>query len=140
LCQGDSGYNEIKWEVDRLMSKKILIVDDSPVVLAMLEDALVGMGYAVTAVGSGRDGLKQIEATKFDLVITDLSMPVMDGITFVKAAKQLPNCKFVPVVFLSAEEDAAKVSEAKQAGASTFLRKPFKENQLRTILQVVLGA
>lgn len=122
------------------MSKKILIVDDSPVVLAMLEDALVGMGYRVTAAGNGQDGLKQIEAGKFDLIITDLSMPVMDGIAFVKAAKQLPNCKFVPVVFLSSEEDEAKISEAKRAGASTFLRKPFKENQLATILKVVLGA
>jgi two-component system chemotaxis response regulator CheY len=122
------------------MSKQILIVDDSPVVLAMLEDALSGMGYAVTAAANGQAGLKQIEAGKFDLIITDLSMPVMDGIAFVKAAKQLANCKFVPIVFLSSEEDAAKIAEARQAGASTFLRKPFKENQLRTILQVVLGA
>ncbi|NJC89064.1 MAG: response regulator [Desulfuromonas sp.] len=122
------------------MSKKILIVDDSPVVLAMLEDALAGMGYAVTAANNGQAGLKQIEAGKFDLIITDLSMPVMDGIGFVKAAKQLPNCKFVPIVFLSSEEDEAKIAEAKKAGASTFLRKPFKENQLATILKVVLGA
>ena len=122
------------------MSKHILIVDDSPVVLAMLEDSLAGMGYRVTAAGNGKDALRQVETTKFDLIITDLSMPVMDGISFVKAAKQLPNCKFVPIVFLSSEEDEAKISEAKKAGASTFLRKPFKENQLRTILQVVLGA
>ena len=122
------------------MSKKILIVDDSPVVLAMLEDALAGMGYAVTAANNGQAGLQQIERAKFDLIITDLSMPVMDGIAFVKAAKQLPNCKFVPVVFLSSEEDEAKIAEAKKAGASTFLRKPFKENQLATILKVVLGA
>lgn len=122
------------------MRKKILIVDDSPVVLAMLEDALAGMGYAVTAANNGQAGLQQIELAKFDLIITDLSMPVMDGIAFVKAAKQLPNCKFVPVVFLSSEEDEAKIAEAKKAGASTFLRKPFKENQLATILKVVLGA
>ena len=122
------------------MSKKILIVDDSPVVLAMLEDALVGMGYAVTAASNGRDALKQLETGKFDLIITDLSMPVMDGIGLVKAAKLLPSCKFVPVVFLSSEEDTEKISEAKKAGASTFLRKPFKENQLATILKIVLGA
>ncbi len=69
------------------MSKQILIVDDSPVVLAMLEDALVGMGYGVTAAANGEEGLKQVEARKFDLIITDLSMPVMDGISFVKAVK-----------------------------------------------------
>ena len=84
--------------------------------------------------------MKKVAAGKFDLIITDLNMPVMDGITFIKKAKQLPNCKFVPIVFLSSEEDETKIVEAKQAGASTFLRKPFKENQLRTILQVVLGA
>lgn len=122
------------------MSKRILIVDDSPVVLAMLEDALGGMGYATVAAVDGQAALRQVEAHKFDLILTDLSMPVMDGIAFVKAAKQLPNCKFVPIVFLSSEEDEAKIAEAKKAGASTFLRKPFKENQLRTILQVVLGA
>jgi two-component system chemotaxis response regulator CheY len=122
------------------MSKKILIVDDSPVVLAMLEDSLVGLGYIVTAAVNGQEGLKQVEAGKFDLILTDLSMPVMDGISFVKAAKQLPSCRFVPIVFLSSEEDEAKIAEAKRAGASTFLRKPFKENQLATILKVVLGA
>jgi len=122
------------------LAKQILIVDDSPSVLAMLEDMLAELGYQVTAVGNGKDACRQIEGTKFDLIITDLTMPVMDGIEFVKTAKQQPNCKFVPIVMLSSEEDEARITAARQVGISTFLRKPVRENQLKTILKVVLGS
>jgi two-component system chemotaxis response regulator CheY len=54
-------------------------------------------------------------------------MPAMDGITFVQTAKQMLNCKFVPIIMLSSEEDEAKIAEAKQVGIFTFLRKPVKE-------------
>lgn len=121
------------------MSKKILIVDDSPSVLAILEDMLQDAGYAVVAASDGRSALAKVDADIFDLIITDLTMPVMDGITFMREAKSRPNCKFVPIVMLSSEEDADKIAEAKKSGASTFLRKPFKESQLLAILRVVLG-
>jgi len=122
------------------MAKKILIIDDSPSVLAILEDMLVDLGYDVTAVGDGAKACRLLEMTRFDLIITDLTMPVMDGITFVQTAKQMPNCKFVPIVMLSSEEDETKIAAAKKVGISTFLRKPVKEVQLKTILQVVLGS
>ena len=122
------------------MTKKILIVDDSPSVLAILDDMLQDLGYATASAGNGRDALNLIEQTKFNLIITDLTMPVMDGMTFVEQAKKLPNCKFVPIVMLSSEEDEAKIAEAKQVGISTFLRKPVKEVQLKIILQVDLGS
>ena len=121
------------------MAKHILIVDDSPSVLAILEDMLSDLGYAVTTAGNGQEALARVEETKFDLIITDLTMPVMDGFGFVQRAKQMPNCKFVPIVMLSSEEDEAMIAAAKKAGISTFLRKPIKENQLKTILKVVLG-
>lgn len=122
------------------MAKKILIIDDSPSVLAILEDMLVDLGYDVTAAGDGAKACRLLEITRFDLIITDLTMPVMDGITFVQTAKQMPNCKFVPIVMLSSEEDETKIAAAKKVGISTFLRKPVKEVQLKTILQVVLGS
>lgn len=122
------------------MAKKILIVDDSPSVLAILEDMLRDLGYDVVAATNGKEGLSRVEETKFDLIITDLTMPVMDGFDFVQQAKRMPNCKFVPIVMLSSEEDEDKIATAKQVGISTFLRKPIKENQLKTILQVVLGS
>lgn len=122
------------------MAKKIMIVDDSPSVLAILDDMLVDLGYEVTAADNGKQACGLLETSRFDLIITDLSMPVMDGITFAQTAKQMPNCKFVPIVMLSSEEDEAKIAAAKKVGISTFLRKPVKEVQLKTILQVVLGS
>ncbi len=122
------------------MAKKILIVDDSPSVLAVLEDMLEDLGYAVSPATDGKKACQMIELERFDLIITDLTMPVMDGIAFVQTAKKMPNCKFVPIVMLSSEEDEEKIAAAKQVGISTFLRKPVKEVQLKTILQVVLGS
>ena len=122
------------------MAKTILIVDDSPSVLAILEDMLVDLGYAATAVSNGKQACQLLETKRYDLIITDLTMPVMDGIVFAQTAKQMPNCKFVPIVMLSSVEDEAKIAEAKRVGISTFLRKPIKEVQLKTILQVVLGS
>lgn len=122
------------------MAKKILIVDDSPSVLAVLEDMLDELGYEVTAASNGKKACQLLETHRYDLIITDLTMPVMDGTVFAQTAKQMPNCKFVPIVMLSSEEDTAKIAEAKRVGISTFLRKPVKEVQLKTILQVVLGS
>lgn len=117
-----------------------MIVDDSPSVLALLHDILDGFGYAVTSALNGEEACAQVENTKFNMIITDLTMPVMDGMEFTKKAKQMPNCKFVPIVMLSGEEDETKITEAKLMGISTFLRKPIKENQLKTIMQIVLGS
>ncbi len=122
------------------MAKKILIVDDSPSVLAVLEDMLDELGYEVETADNGKLACELLETNRYDLIITDLSMPVMDGIVFVQTAKKMPNCKFVPIVMLSSEEDESKIAAAKQVGISTFLRKPVKAVQLKTILQVVLGS
>ena len=121
------------------MKKNILVVDDSHVVLAMLSDMLESLGFAVTGALTGAEACQQIEAQKFNLIITDLNMPNMDGIEFTKKAKKHPNCKFVPIVMLSGEDDEDRIAVAKRIGISTFLRKPVKESQLKTILQVILG-
>ena len=90
----------------------------------------------------GPEGVEVLRkhGSAIDLVLLDMTMPVMDGLQFVQAAKQMPFCKFVPIVMLSSEEDEAKIAQAKQVGVSTFLRKPIKENQLKTILTLVLGS
>jgi two-component system chemotaxis response regulator CheY len=117
-----------------------MLVVDSPSVLAIFDDMLVDLGYEVTTADNGQQGCELLETNRYDLIISDLTLPVMDGITFVQTAKQMPNCKFVPIVMLSSEEAESKIAEAKQVGISTFLRKPIKEVQLKTILQVVLGS
>jgi len=119
--------------------KTILVVEDSPSVRAMLADMLENEGYKVMEAVDGYEAFKLVEYVKFDLIITDLTMPVMDGLEFIRQAKKLPLCRFVPIVVLSSEEDSRKVEEAKKSGASTYLSKPFKELQLRTMLKVVLG-
>jgi two-component system, chemotaxis family, chemotaxis protein CheY len=119
--------------------KTILIVDDSPSVRVLLADMLEEEGYKVVEAVDGFEAFKMVEYLKFDLIITDLSMPVMDGIEFIRLAKKQPLCRFVPIVVLSSEEDSRKVDAAKAAGASTYLSKPFKAPQLRAMLQVVLG-
>lgn len=122
-----------------MLKKTILIIDDSASMRAILSDMLEDAGYAVVEAVDGHAGLKLVTETKFDLIITDLSMPILDGISFVREAKKMASCKFVPIVVLTAEGDAGKLEEAKKAGASTWLSKPFKEKQLRAVLQMVLG-
>jgi two-component system chemotaxis response regulator CheY len=122
-----------------MVKKTILIIDDSASMRAILGDMLVDAGYNVVEAVDGYAGLELLKETKFVLIITDLSMPVLDGIAFVREAKKMASCKFVPIVVLTAEGDAAKLEEAKKAGASTWLTKPFKEKQLRAVLQMVIG-
>lgn len=122
-----------------MQKKTILVIDDSAAMRAILSDMLSAAGYDVKEASDGHLGLKTVQESKFDLIITDLTMPVMDGIQFLREAKKLPMCKFVPIVVLTSEEDAKKLEEAKQAGAATWLSKPFKENQLRAMLKLVLG-
>lgn len=122
-----------------MAEKTILVVDDSPAMRAILGDMLEKEGYKVVEAADGHEAFKLVEYLKFDLIITDLSMPVMDGIEFVREAKKLPLCRFVPIVVLTSEDDARRLEEAKNTGASTWLSKPFKENQLRAMLKMVLG-
>ena len=120
--------------------KKILVVDDCQVVLTMMDEMLTCLNYEVTTAIDGLDACEKLEDDSYNMIIVDLNMPRMNGVEFTKRAKQMPNCKFVPIVMLSAEDDEEKISEAKQVGISTFLRKPVSESQLGTILNVVLGA
>jgi two-component system, chemotaxis family, chemotaxis protein CheY len=122
-----------------MKEKTILIVEDSASMRAILADMLAAEGYSVMEAVDGQEAFKLVEYIQFDLIITDISMPVMDGIEFVTQAKKLPLCRFVPIVVLSGEDDTRKIEAAKRAGASTWLAKPFKANQLRAMLNLVLG-
>ena len=121
------------------MKKKILVVDDSPFMLKVIGDMLTNLSYEVTTVDSGRLACQKAESTRFDMIISDMNMPVMDGIEFTRQVKKYPSCKFVPVVMLSSEQNEDKISEARKVGISTFLSKPLNEKQLKTILQITLN-
>ena len=121
------------------MKQKILVLDDSPFMLTVIGDILKKLNYEVTTFDNASDACRKVESDRFDMIITDLNMPVMDGLEFTKRVRSYPNCRFVPIVMLSSEDDDEKVSRAKKLGISTFLRKPPNEAQLRTLLQITLG-
>ncbi|MFT3733783.1 MAG: response regulator [Rhodocyclaceae bacterium] len=108
------------------MSKTILIVDDSFSMRQTLGIALKGAGYEVTEASDGREALGKLDGSKFHLIISDVNMPNMDGLTFVKAAKELPAYRFTPIIMLTTESDTAKVQEGKAAGVRAWVVKPFQ--------------
>lgn len=121
------------------MKHKILIVDDSPFMLKLVSDMLLGLDYDVAAAGNGEEAYRMVEATRFDMIITDMNMPEMDGLELTRRVKALPNCRFVPILMLSGDGSEEKIADAKKIGVSTFLNKPPKEAQLKTLLQMTLS-
>lgn len=124
-------------EID--MMKKILVLDDSPFMLTIVSDILAGLNYDVTTIDNGKDACHKVEAQRYDLIITDMNMPGMDGLEFTRKVRALPGCRFLPIVMLSSEEDHDRIAEAKKLGISTFISKPPKEAQLKSILQIILN-
>ena len=112
------------------MAKTIMIVDDSASLRQVVSIALKGAGYDVIEGVDGRDGLSKLDGRKVHLIISDVNMPNMDGITFVKAAKQLPAYKFTPVIMLTTEAGDAKKQAGQAAGAKAWVVKPFQPTQM----------
>lgn len=112
------------------MSKTILIVDDSASIRQVVGLALKREGYDVIEAGDGVDALSKLNGVKIHLIISDVNMPNMDGITFVKEVKKLPNYKFTPVCMLTTESEQSKMQEGKVAGAKAWVVKPFQPPQL----------
>lgn len=115
--------------------KQILTVDDSASIRQMVNFTLTKAGYAVAEAVDGKDGLGKIAAGKFDLIITDLNMPNMDGIQMIAAVRKLPNYSFVPILMLSTESQAEKKDAGRKAGATGWIVKPFNAEQLVSVVQ-----
>ena len=112
------------------MAKTIMIVDDSASFRQVVGIALKGAGYDVIEACDGKDALAKLDGKKIHLIISDVNMPNMDGISFVKAAKQLPAYKFTPVIMLTTEAGDAKKAEGQTAGAKAWVVKPFQPAQM----------
>ena len=112
------------------MAKTIMIVDDSASLRQVVSIALKGAGYDVIDACDGKDALAKLDGRKIHLIISDVNMPNMDGITFVKAAKQLPAYKFTPVIMLTTEAGDGKKAEGQAAGAKAWVIKPFQPAQM----------
>jgi len=117
------------------MSKTIMVVDDSAALRQLVSIALKGAGYSVIEGRDGADALLKMTGQKINLIISDVNMPNMDGISFVSAVKQLPNYKFTPVIMLTTESEDRKKEQGKAAGAKAWVVKPFKPDVLLNAVQ-----
>ena len=117
----------------------ILAVDDSSSMRQMVSFTLKGAGHQVVEAQDGQDALNKAKSQQFDLIITDVNMPVMDGITFIRNLRAVPNYKFTPMLMLTTESAADKKAEGKAAGATGWIVKPFNPDQLLNTVSKVLG-
>jgi two-component system chemotaxis response regulator CheY len=121
------------------MSASILTVDDSASIRMAIKIALTGAGYATCEAGDGAQGIETAKTRAFDLIISDLNMPVMDGLTMIETLRGMPEQAGVPILFLTTESDGGLKERAKAAGATGWLTKPFDPDQLLRIVKKVLG-
>ena len=122
------------------MPKTILIVDDSSSLRTVVRLALVRAGYEVLEAGDGIEGLEQLEKGRVNLIVSDVNMPRMDGISFVRKLKENTRHKFTPVIMLTTEGQDAKKAEGRAAGAKAWIVKPFNPPQLLDAVSKLLPA
>jgi two-component system chemotaxis response regulator CheY len=121
------------------MSANILTVDDSASVRMTTKIALSNAGYQITEAVDGLDGLEKAKAASFDLIVTDLNMPNMNGLEMIEALRQSPAHTGLPIIFLTTESDGDMKARAKAAGATGWMTKPFDPEQLVKIARKILG-
>ncbi len=116
------------------MSKTILIVDDSASVRSVVGIALKGAGYEVIEACDGKDALSKLTGQKIHLIVSDVNMPNMDGITLVKEVRKLASYRFTPICMLTTEAEQSKMAEGKAAGAKAWIVKPFQPPKLLNVV------
>ena len=121
------------------MSKMALVVDDSTAMRQMVAFTLQSAGFTVIEGADGKDALGKVSGKSVNLVVTDLNMPNMDGISLIRELRKLPNFKFTPILMLTTESQDTKKQEGKSAGATGWLVKPFNPEQLLGIVAKVVN-
>jgi two-component system chemotaxis response regulator CheY len=118
---------------------RVLAVDDSVSVRRLVSATLTDAGHEVTEASNGAEGLKAAKNGTFNLVISDLNMPIMDGLTFIKFLRTMAAYRSTPILVLTTEMDPRKKKSAKDAGATGWIVKPFDPEQLLSTIRKVLG-
>lgn len=124
-----------------IVARTVLIVDDSTSMRQMVTFTLRGAGYEVIEGSNGQEALDRLTSTptnKVDLVITDLNMPVMDGMTLIRQLRAKPSMRFTPILMLTTESSDTRKAEGKAAGATGWIIKPFQPEQLLRVIEKVL--
>lgn len=120
------------------MGKSILAVDDSATMLMTISMTLEKEGYSVKTANDGVEAIQVLNSgQKFHAVLTDLNMPRMDGITLTSEIRKLPAYKFTPIIMVTTESQQQKKEEGRRAGATGWIIKPFKPDQLISVLRKV---
>ncbi len=112
------------------MTKTIMIVDDSASLRQVASIVLEGAGYELIEACDGNDALARLNDHKVHLIISDVNMPNMDGIAFMKAVRGLPNHKFTPIIMLTTSSQEVMRQEAREAGVKAWMVKPFDKGKL----------
>ena len=121
------------------MAKSILVVDDSETVRQVLQLTLVNAGFDVVEAEDGLAALDRLACNSVDMIITDLNMPNMDGLDLIKKVREDGAHRFTPIVMLTTESAKNKKQAGREAGASGWIVKPFKPEQLLKVVKLVLG-
>ena len=121
------------------MTKTIMIVDDSASLRQVVSIALKGAGYDVLEAEHGKDALGKLDGRKINLIVSDVNMPVMDGITLVQEVKKLPSYKFTPIIMLTTEGSDEKKQKGKLAGAKAWIVKPFQPEQMLKAVSTLIA-
>jgi two-component system, chemotaxis family, chemotaxis protein CheY len=122
-----------------MAQKLIMVIDDSASLREVVGISLRTAGYDVIEACDGRDALGKLNDRKVQLMICDVNMPVMDGISFVKEVKQLPRHRYVPIIMLTTESRESRKVEGQLAGAKAWVVKPFRpEQMLRAVAKLIL--
>lgn len=121
-----------------MAKKNILVVDDSSSIRALLKLSLEDENYHVTLGEDGLDALKHLDGAHFDLIITDLHMPNMNGMELIREIRKIDYYKYTPILFLTTETKSDLRIQAKKEGATGWLTKPFDNEKLKRIVKRVL--
>jgi two-component system, chemotaxis family, chemotaxis protein CheY len=121
------------------MSKTILAADDSASMRQLVGFTLRQAGYEVVEAVDGKDALTRIGSIPANMLITDLNMPNMDGIELIRQVRALPQYKYIPIIMLTTESDDQKKQAGRAAGASGWIVKPFRTEQLVMVTKKFLG-
>ncbi|MDY6831688.1 MAG: response regulator [Thermodesulfobacteriota bacterium] len=122
------------------MEQTIMIVDDSISVRKMVAFTLENAGYAVVEAENGRDALEKINGSPIHMFIVDLNMPHVDGLELTRSVRAMDRFRFTPIVMLTTESMEAKKQEGRAAGATGWITKPFKPDQLIDVVKKVMPA
>ncbi|WP_207061280.1 response regulator [Motiliproteus sp. SC1-56] len=121
-----------------MTGKKVLVVDDAATVRQAVRAAVTAEGHEVVEASNGKEAIKKLQAQRISLMITDIDLAAVDGITLTRSVKRVSSYQSLPVVFLTAEDAQTFLTQAKEAGACAWIDKPFTQAEIQGVVRSLL--